>query len=258
MATKRDSLKLALTSLIETGDLLYLRTLLDQEYVSKDVLEKLKKKKLPEFDENYEKWYSESLAVIKQILPDRQEDFTKLYKDDRRKNIDYLTYTMSDYLIGLRTSRSGSTIVDAKAAIPKLKQQINILKSTEKRFESKLFDILHILQADMFDNELSQARELLKSQYIRASGAIVGVVLEQHLKQVCKDNSITIKKKNPSINDYNEKLKEHSVIEIPNWRFIQHLADLRNLCDHSKDKEPIKEEIEGLIDGVDKICKTVF
>jgi len=47
-------------------------------------------------------------------------------------------------------------------------------------------------------------------------------------------------------------------IETPTWRFIQHLSDLRNLCDHNKDREPTKDEVNELIVGVTKITKTLF
>lgn len=53
-------------------------------------------------------------------------------------------------------------------------------------------------------------------------------------------------------------MKDNSSIEIKDWRFIQHLGDLRNLCDHNKKKEPTKEDIEELIDGVEKISKTIY
>lgn len=39
---------------------------------------------------------------------------------------------------------------------------------------------------------------------------------------------------------------------------IQHLGDIRNLCDHNKDREPTKEEVEELINGIDQIIKTNF
>ncbi len=87
---------------------------------------------------------------------------------------------------------------------------------------------------------------------------MAGVVLEGHLTQVCSNHNITIKKINPTINDLNQLLKDNSIIETPTWRSIQHLGDLRNLCDHKKQTEPTKEEIEELIKGVDKLCKTLF
>lgn len=225
--------------------------LLDQEAKKQIKTEQIK---LPAFKDEYEEWYSEALEVIKQVLPSRYDDFERLYKDEKRKNIDYLTYTMSDYMIGLQRA----SVVDTKAAFPKFEQQMKILKAAERRFESSLFEIKQLLQADIFDSELDTARELLKNGYIRAAGAVAGVVLEKHLQQVSASHNVTVKAKNPGIFDYNEALKEAQVVDVPTWRFIQHLADLRNLCDHKKQREPKPEEIEDLINGVDKVSKTVF
>jgi hypothetical protein len=48
------------------------------------------------------------------------------------------------------------------------------------------------------------------------------------------------------------------VLETPTWRGIQRLGDLRNLCDHNKNKEPTDTDVLELIDGVEKITKTLF
>jgi hypothetical protein len=213
---------------------------------------------LPDFKSEYEKWYSEALEVIRQVLPSRYDDFKRLYKDEKRKDVSYLTYTMSDYMIGLQIRRGLDIVVGTDAAFPKFEQQMKILKAAERRFESSLFEIRQLLQADLFDSEIDTARELLKNGYNRAAGAVAGVVLEKHLQQVSVNRNVTVKAKNPTISDYNEALKEAQVVDVPTWRFIQHLADLRNLCDHKKTREPKPEEIEDLINGVDKITKTVF
>lgn len=253
-----------LNKLIAEAALLYY-ALANEVVDNKAEREKLKKYieenklTLPDFRSEYEKWYSEALEVIRQVLPSRYDDFARLYKDEKRKDVSYLTYTMSDYMIGLQTTRGLDVVVDTKAAFPKFEQQRKILEAAEKRFESSLFEIKRLLQADIFDSEIDTARELLKNGYTRAAGAVAGVVLEKHLEQVSRSHpNVTIKKKRPGIADYNEALKEAQVIEIPTWRFIQHLADLRNLCDHKKTREPKPEEIEDLINGVDKISKTIF
>jgi hypothetical protein len=46
-----------------------------------------------------------------------------------------------------------------------MKVQNSILKSAEKRFESSLFDIQDVLQADLFDSELDTARALAKNGF---------------------------------------------------------------------------------------------
>jgi hypothetical protein len=82
--------------------------------------------------------------------------------------------------------------------------------------------------------------------------------LEKHLGQVTANHSLLIKKKHPTIADFNELLKTHGVIDTPQWRAIQRLCDLRNLCDHNKHREPTEEDIIDLVNGTEKIMKTLF
>lgn len=218
-------------------------------------------KNLPSFKGEYQAWYSESLSLVKQILPDRLTNFVGHFeKPKARKDITYGNYVIEDYLIGLNVTfgYEKKLIVGPSAAIPQFEQQLNIVKALERKFESSLFDIKLLVQADLFDSELDAAKELLKNKFFRAAGALAGVVLEKHLKQVILNHNLVLQKKNATINDCNELLKQNEVIEIAQWRFIQHLGDIRNLCDHDKKKEPSSLDIDDLIKGVDKITKTIF
>ena len=267
MQSNLDKYKLDLKSLIQRGDDLYI--FMQYECFPDKVEALLKKQKkfsnfkdnLLSFTEEYQLWYSEAQAIIKQLLPDRLDDFIKLYESSKvRKEISFANYTIADYLQGLRVTRglNEEEMVGPSAAIPRFVQQLSILKSVQKRFESSLFDIKQLVQADLFDSELDAARELLKNKFIRAAGAMAGVVLEKHLSQVCSSHKLKVSKKNPNISDLNTVLKNKEVITTPKWRFIQHLSDLRNLCDHNKEKEPTLEEVSDLINGVDKTTKTLF
>jgi hypothetical protein len=149
-------------------------------------------------------------------------------------------------------------VVGPDAAIPHFRQQLAIIQSVQSRFESSLFDIRQLAQADLFDSDLDAAEELAKKKFTRASGALAGVVLERHLAQVCRNHNIKITKKGPVISDLNNALKEANVIDLPQWRFVQHLADIRNLCDHNKAKEPTVEQVSDLVAGVRKTTKTLF
>lgn len=215
---------------------------------------------LPEFRTAYQPWYSECIALLKQLLPDRLSDFVRLYEKPKgRKDISFENYRIEDALQGLRITRyDGEVIADFKSAMPHIKQQIAILESLKNRFESSLYDIRQLVQADLLDSELDAATELLKHKFARAAGAVAGVVLEKHLLEVCSNHGIKIAKRYPTLADLNDLLKNADVIEIPEWRFNQHLADVRNLCDHNKQREPTTEEVEGLIQGVAKVVKTIF
>jgi len=258
-----------LKELISFGNKLYLS--MQFECYPKDFEDHFKSKPKKEFDnfkknrkpikEYYQTWYSEALILLTQLLPDRVLDFKKLYeKPKTRKSIEHGSYVIEDYLQGLTVTRGyqAEKVVGPESALNQLQQQISIIKSVEKRFESSLFDIKQLTQADIFDSELDSARELNKNGFVRGAGAIAGVVLEKHLSQVCVNHKIRITKRNPSISDFNDKLKTSQVIETQYWRKIQHLGDIRNLCDHNKQKEPKEDDVEDLIDGVEKLIKTLY
>lgn len=247
-----------LKRLIDKGDLLYITLILDLGVADKDLKQQYEGLRLLSFERDYESWYSIAMQVVKQILPDRLNDFVGCYKNERRKEINAANYSISDYIIGLSVTRGLQTLADGNSALPKLQQQINILRSADARLESRLVDMTEIVQADLFDDELDAARELTKKGFLRGAGAIAGVILEKHLGNVCMKHEVKIRKKRPTIDDLNQKLKDQEVIDMPTWRSIQYLGDLRNLCDHNQEREPKKEELADLLDGVSKIMKTVF
>jgi hypothetical protein len=232
----------------------YLKALKNNETKYNEIV-----KNLPQFRDEYQSWYSEALALIKQVLPDRLSDFISYFEIPKgRKSIDFQNYMIRDYLQGLRTTRGGEVVADRTAAIPDFFQQLKIVIAAKETLESALMDLKGILQADLFDSEVESAGALAKAGYLRAAGAICGVVIEKHLHHVCHLHKIPIRKKNPGISDLSQMLKDEGVTTVPQWRFIQHLADIRNLCDHAKEREPTKEEIADLIAGTEKVLKTVF
>ncbi|SOC45328.1 hypothetical protein SAMN05892877_1156 [Rhizobium subbaraonis] len=216
-------------------------------------------KSLPNFGSEYQGWYSKAQALIKQVIPDRLADFISYFEIPKgRKNIDFQNYMIRDYLQGLRTTRNGAVIADGSAALPEFRQQVNMVKAARTSLDSTLMDLKGVLQADLFDSEVETADALAKAGYLRAAGAICGVVIEKHLHHICDVHNVPVRKKNPGISDLNQLLRDASVTTVPQWRYIQHLADIRNICDHAKGREPTKEEIQDLVAGTEKIVKTIF
>jgi hypothetical protein len=269
MSTNLDRYKKDLASLIERGELLHVGLQRDclpgkfDKAIKKNLGDKAKDvlKSLPSFVEAYQPWYSEAKVLIKQLLPDRLADFVRHYEKPKpRKDITYDSYRIEDCLLGLTVTRGWEKekVVGPDAAIPHFRQQLAIVKSVKARFESALFDIRQLVQADLFDSELDAATELAKQKFLRAAGAVAGVVLERHLLQVCANHNLRVGKKAPGISDLSAALKDGGVVEVPEWRFIQHLADLRNLCDHDRKVEPTAEQVGDLIAGVTKVTKTLF
>jgi len=213
------------------------------------------------FEEAYQMWYTEAAAVVKQLIPERASEFRLLYEaEPRRKAIHGVNFTIQDWLNGVRSSSNvlGEKHFDDYAAIVmRFQSQLGILQAAERRFDSRLLDMAEIGRADLFDSELDKARELLKFGFDRPAGVIAGVVLEEHLQTACSKRSLRLTKKSPTIADLNDLLKNEGVIDNPAWRFVQRLGDIRNLCGHKKERDPTKEEVQELIDGADKVIKTI-
>lgn len=211
------------------------------------------------FSDNYNAWYNESLRLIKQLLPERYDEFVSFYSPEKkRKDIDITNYTILDCLLGLQITKNGKVVIEPVNAFRLFQQQLKILVSLDNCFESSLFNIKELLQADVFDSELDGAKELHKNGFYRAAGALCGVIIEKHFASVCVAHSIKIKKSVPGIGDYNDKLKEEKVIDNKTYLLIQRLGTIRNLCDHNKKQEPTNEDIEDLISGTDKVIHEVL
>lgn len=272
MKTNLERYKKDLEKLVEAGVLLShaMQYETHREAFEKQVTKRFGEEKaatiiaeLPSFTAEYQSWYSEAKALIRQVLPDRLSDFERLYeKPKSRKEITYESYRIEDYLQTLSVNRTvgweKEKVVGPEAAIPLFRQQRAIVESVKARFESTLFDIRQLVQADLLDSELDAAHELARKGFGRAAGAVAGVVLERHLAQVCGNHAVSVSKKNACISDLNDALKSSGVIDVPQWRFVQHLADVRNLCDHAKGADPTAEQVNDLILGVQKVTKTLY
>ena len=246
--------------LINEGEVLQLAMHAEtvEGFAQKNKLSEEVLKKLPDFRTQYQQWYSEALACITQLLPNRAADFCEYFRPAKeRKSTRFQNYTMSDYLRGVRVTYGGDVIVDSSAALPAFQQQLSIVKSLLPRLVSSLFDIKNLVRADLFDNEIDAAEELLKNGYARAAGIMAGCVLESHLQGVILQRSLTLPKK-ATLAPLNDLLKDKGVVDVPTWRWIQHLIDIRNICGHKGADEPSKEQVKELIAGVRKTIKTIF
>lgn len=211
------------------------------------------------FQYDYQSWYSKSLKVIETLASDRYVEFRGYYEiDPKRKSLGYGTYVIQDYIKNVVPNRYDYPNFDSRSQVIKcFFNQLTILHSIAERVDSVLDDIAGELYAEFQDDEIAVARQLAKVS-ARAAGALAGVLIEGHLQKVAQAHGIKIAKKNPTIADLNDPLKMASVIDVPVWRKISYLADLRNLCSHKKDLEPTKDQVEELIQGAEWLAKNVF
>ena len=214
---------------------------------------------LPVFKSAYQPWYSEALGMISILLPMRYNDFVRLYeKPKNRKEITRDNYVVEDYLNDtvVTAGFDKKIVAGPEAAIPAFEQQFNIVGSVLNTLDSSLLDIRREIQAGLLDTELDRAALMAKNKVYRAAGALAGVVLEKHLEQVCLRHGLKVPRK--SIADLNEALKKNEVIDFPAYRHIGLLSELYVLCLQNKKREPEQAEVADLINGTDKVIKTVF
>ena len=246
--TKREAIHEALDALVsEASDLI--RSLQQKEIID-DFLN---------FTYAYQNWYTAAIKAVKSLASDRYVEFCGYYENDKTHSIQtYLRKTPNrsqdssyDHFIQKQDR------IDQDRFINLFVNQLAILKAIRTRVDSVLADIESELFTELEDNEVGVARQLIKISP-RAAGALAGVVIEGHLRNVLNAHGIEISQKNPTISDLNDPLKDASVIDTSAWRKISYLADLRNLCSHKKEVEPTKEQVADLLDGTEWLTKTVF
>lgn len=218
-------------------------------------------KDILKFGTKYQHWYSRAYKLVEALAPERLNEFTSYYLiDPKRKVTDAGNYVLQDYIkgIGARTNLYEKPLWDTNnIAMIRILNQMQIIASLSSRIDSVLQDVTGHLFAELQDSELLAATQLKKISQ-RAAGALAGVVLERHLQRVATNHKISIAKKNPTISDLNDPLKNNGVYDTPVWRKIQLLADIRNLCSHQKSSEPTEEQVDELISGVNSVIKSVF
>uniref|UniRef100_B8HQV7 DUF4145 domain-containing protein n=1 Tax=Cyanothece sp. (strain PCC 7425 / ATCC 29141) TaxID=395961 RepID=B8HQV7_CYAP4 len=103
-----------------------------------------------------------------------------------------------------------------------------------------------LVQAEVFDSELEQANELLKSGYCTAAAVIAGVVLETALRELCDREGICHGK----LDKMNADLAKASVYTKHMQKTITALADIRNSAAHGKINEFSEQDVTNMIRDV--------
>jgi hypothetical protein len=199
--------------------------------------------------------------VISQYLPGRLADFNSLYEPQKgRKEIRKDNYSIEDYLRATTVTAGfdKKVTVGPADAIPLVQQQLNILDAIGVRLESHITDINALLQANLLDETLNSASELLKNGFARSAGALCGVIISQHFEQVRQAHQLKATRKTMVLKDYNELFSKAGIYEFSVYRQVQYLAEMRDLCVKNKKTAPSAEQVEDMLSATHKIIKTVF
>jgi hypothetical protein len=135
MTTNLDKYKSDLDSLIARGEKLYhaiqVECYPEVKLALEEHLKEIKAKdtiaSFPSFKDSYQSWYSEAKALIRQLLPDRLDDFVRHYEKPKpRKDVTHESYRIEDYLQGIIVTRrfQKEKVVGPDSAIPQGKRYL--------------------------------------------------------------------------------------------------------------------------------------
>jgi len=110
-----------------------------------------------------------------------------------------------------------------------------------------LSSIKTLIQAEVFETQLEQAKELLDSSYTLASAVIAGVVLETGIREICIREEIAHGK----LDKMNADLAKKGIYNKLQQKQITALADIRNSAAHGKDNEFTKEDVQKMIRDIE-------
>lgn len=115
-----------------------------------------------------------------------------------------------------------------------------VLQAAQSDFKDGMFDnIRRLIRADLLDDFLSQAEELLSSGFSEASVSLGGAILEDTLRKLCGKHSITRPTKT-TIDGLNVLLAKAQVYDGLVQKRITQLAHLRNDADHGRSLGTVK------------------
>ncbi|MFY4759044.1 DUF4145 domain-containing protein [Aliarcobacter butzleri] len=131
--------------------------------------------------------------------------------------------------------------------------QFALLNALKDDYENGfLVSLKSLVEADVFETELEQAKELLSNKYKLAAAVIAGVVLETALRSLCDKEKIPHGK----LTKMNDDLTKAGVYNKFQQKNITALADIRNSAAHGKDSEFTHENVENMIRDIESFLAT--
>ena len=110
-----------------------------------------------------------------------------------------------------------------------------------------LSSLKQLVQAEVFESEIEQAEELLKSGYKLAAAVIAGVVLETALRDLSTNNALSIGK----LDSMNSQLAKAGIYNKLQQKQITAIADIRNSAAHGKPELFADSDVKNMIRDIE-------
>lgn len=111
-----------------------------------------------------------------------------------------------------------------------------------------LSSIKTLVQAEVFDSELEQAKELLSNGYFSAAAVIAGVVLETALRELCDRENLP----HAMLSQMNDKLAQANRYHANVKKRITALIAIRNSAAHGNLNDFTEQDVANMINEVEQ------
>jgi hypothetical protein len=194
----------------------------------------------------YQHWYSAAKTIIDKNQSNRTAEFENIYLPNKAKDTIGIKHLIAQRYITKDEQFKLMDLIDA---------QFDILAAVPSHLEFSIYDIELTAYSVLMDDEIIAANHLLKNGFIRPAGALAGVILERHLKNLLRKHAPPIKyKEKDTLAQLNVLCKE-TIYDLVTWQKVEHLIRIRNLCSHDTEREPTKDEVVELINGISAMLK---
>jgi HEPN domain len=113
-------------------------------------------------------------------------------------------------------------------------QAFGVLLAAKEDYEKEaLFEIKHLIEAELFSDFLEQAEYLLANGYYAPAAVIAGSVLEDGLRKACLREEIPLPT-NPKLDQMNAELAKRGMYNKLTQKRLTALADIRNSAAHGR------------------------
>jgi hypothetical protein len=206
------------------------------------------------FEEDYQRWYSRALPLMKQLALERYAEFQSYYiTDPRYAWYDTGAFIIQDYF----RDRDPDEDSEVRQKVARsFTSQLALLKSISDRLTWDQMDTDEQAERGLRLAFLETARDLMKINE-RAAGALAGTVLESFLKKLTAKHQLKFRKQVPPLREYIDALHAAKILDIPVHAQATWLAEIANRsC--TAGESPTKLQVRDLIDGTHWLITYVF
>lgn len=112
-----------------------------------------------------------------------------------------------------------------------------------------------LIAGEIFDSVLEQAKHLNRSGHKDPAAVLARVVLEDALKRIARGEGLDDNQRASQLND---DLRRIGKYPQPQWRLVQAWLDIGNAAAHGNFNEYNEEDVEGLIEDIERFLATEF